>query len=143
MRTLFKTILASSAIALSAATAQEPRVTLNYEDADLRVVAEEIGTRTGNGFVLDPRVQGRVNIISPQDVALTTEEIFEVFLATLQVNNYTAVPLVRTSTRSFPLSRALVMAGWLAHLICAAQRPRASSHLRTSTLGMLLVPSVD
>ena len=93
MRLLLKTILSSSAFLLSLASAQEPLVTLNYEDADIRVVAEEIGTRTGTGFVLDPRIQGRVNIISPEGVALTKEEIFEVFLATLQVNNFTAIPI--------------------------------------------------
>lgn len=93
MRTLLKTILASSVLALSVGHAQEGRATLNYEDADLRVVAEEIATRTGYSFVLDPRIQGRVNIISPQGMALTNGEIFEVFLATLQVNNFTAVPI--------------------------------------------------
>ncbi|MEM9838287.1 MAG: type II secretion system secretin GspD [Pseudomonadota bacterium] len=92
MRHLFLSAAMSSALLLSSAYGQESRTVLNYEDADLRAVANEVANRTKYQFVIDPRLQGRVNIVSPQGVGLTPDEIFEVFLVTLQVNNYTAVP---------------------------------------------------
>lgn len=80
------------ALSVSPAVAQDNLTTLNYEDAELKAVAAEISERTGFQFVLDPRLKGRVNIISPPGAGLTPDEIFEVFLATLQVNNFTAIP---------------------------------------------------
>lgn len=92
MRHLIASFLASTALTVSTVWAQSPEVTLNYEDAELKVVAAEISDRTGYQFVLDPRVSGRVNIVSPAGMTLTPQEVFEVFLATLQVNNFTAIP---------------------------------------------------
>lgn len=65
---------------------------LNYEDADLRAVAEDISIRTGRNFVIDPTLAGTVNIISPADANLSPDEVWELFLASLQLNGYTAVP---------------------------------------------------
>lgn len=66
---------------------------LNYEDADLRAVAEDISIRTGRTFIVDPTLAGTVNIISPADADLSPDEVWEVFLASLQLNGYTAVPI--------------------------------------------------
>jgi general secretion pathway protein D len=91
-------------LASSAALAQGGAV-LNYEDADLKVVAGEIADRTGYSFILDPRLSGRVNIVSPPNVRLTPEEVFEVFLATLQVNNFTAVPTGDRAYKIVPIEQ--------------------------------------
>ncbi|MEM0930096.1 MAG: type II secretion system secretin GspD, partial [Pseudomonadota bacterium] len=76
---------------LSVAGAQ-PLVSLNYENAELSAVAAEVAERTGYQLVLDPRLSGRANIISPPGMALTPDQVWEVFIATLQVNNFNAVP---------------------------------------------------
>lgn len=70
----------------------QPLVSLNYEDAELPVVAAEVAERTGFQLVLDPRLSGRANIVSPPDMGLSPQQVWEVFLATLQVNNFTAIP---------------------------------------------------
>lgn len=112
MRTLLKGLLASSALVLSGtAAAQNGLASLNYEDADLKVVAAEIAERTGFNFILDPRISGRVNIISPPGVSMTAEEIFEVFLATLQVNNFTAVPAGDRTYKIVPIEQGSRDAG--------------------------------
>ncbi|MEO1040999.1 MAG: type II secretion system secretin GspD [Pseudomonadota bacterium] len=72
--------------------AAQPLVTLNYENANLSLVASEVAERTGFQLVLDPSLQGRANIISPPGMGLTPQQVWEVFLATLQVNKFTAVP---------------------------------------------------
>ncbi|GGY52685.1 type II secretion system secretin GspD [Parvularcula lutaonensis] len=112
MRTLLKGLLASSVLVLSGtAAAQNGLASLNYEDADLKVVAAEIAERTGFNFILDPRLSGRVNIISPPGVTMTPEEIFEVFLATLQVNNFTAVPAGDRTYKIVPIEQGSRDAG--------------------------------
>src|SRR5690606_26606001 len=46
---------------------------------------------TGKNFVIDPRVRSRdVTVISKQ--ALTSAEVYELFLSVLQVHGYAAVP---------------------------------------------------
>lgn len=92
MRLFLSAVAALCALVPAAAEAQAGRTVLNYEDADLKAVAAEVANRTGYQFVLDPRLQGRVNIVSPPGMGLTPDEIFEVFVATLEVNNFTAVP---------------------------------------------------
>jgi general secretion pathway protein D len=79
------------AASLALAIAQDG-ASLNYEDADLRAVAEDISIRTGRNFVIDPTLAGTVNIISPADADLDPDEVWELFLASLQLNGYTAVP---------------------------------------------------
>ncbi|MEE4212766.1 MAG: type II secretion system secretin GspD [Parvularcula sp.] len=111
---MFRTLLPLSAAALlsvSVAGAQNDLTTLNYEDADIKAVAAEVSARTGFQFVLDPRLSGRVNIISPPGAGLSREEIFEVFLATLQVNNFTAIPVGDRIYKIVPIEQSARDAG--------------------------------
>ena len=111
MRSMFTAMLACSALALSSALAQGVRTTLNYEDADLKAVAAELAARTGYSFIVAPRLSGRVNIISPPGVGLTPEEIFEVFVATLQVNNFTVIPAGNRIYKIAPIEQSARDAG--------------------------------
>lgn len=81
-----------------AARAQEPAqqacgVAINYDDADIRAVVEEIALRTGRTFILDPRVQGRATVKSPPNGGLCADEAWELFQAMLRVNGFTATPI--------------------------------------------------
>ncbi len=80
-------LIAASASALSA---QEERGTLNFRNAELQAVIEDVSVLTGYTFVVDPQVRGVVNITS--QAPMTREEIFEAFLAALRVHGYVAVP---------------------------------------------------
>ncbi|MGX6646590.1 type II secretion system secretin GspD [Maricaulaceae bacterium MS644] len=80
--------LALSALAAGPASTQE-RSTLNFRDAEIAAVIDDVSLLTGYTFIVDPEVRGRVTIAS--QVALTPDEVFQVFLSTLRVNGYTAV----------------------------------------------------
>lgn len=99
---------ASLGAMLSVAAAQEAacRIELNYEDADIRTVVDEIAIRTGRYFVLDPAVQGRVTIKSPPNGGICVEEAWELFQAMLRANDFVAVPIGDMKYRIVPLQEA-------------------------------------
>ena len=101
--------LTASVGALAAvAAAQEPacRIELNYEDADIRTVVDEIAIRTGRYFVLDPAVQGRVTIKSPPNGGICANEAWELFQAMLRANDFVATPIGDLKFRIVPLQEA-------------------------------------
>jgi general secretion pathway protein D len=71
------------------AWAQQPAATLNWKDADIRQVVEAVAAVTGKNFILDPRVTGRVTLLSP--TPLGPDALYEAFLSILQVHGYVAI----------------------------------------------------
>ena len=65
-------------------------ITLNFQHADLRSVTAAIAAITHQDFILDPRVQGRVTVIS--STPIRTSAVYAVFLSVLQVHGLAAVP---------------------------------------------------
>lgn len=63
---------------------------LNLQDADIRVFIQDVAQATGQTFIVDPRVQGKVSISSREPLSRT--ELFEVMLSTLRANGLVAVP---------------------------------------------------
>ena len=49
-------------------------VTLNFVNADIEGVVKAVGEITGKNFLLDPRVQGTVNIISAKPISRSLAE---------------------------------------------------------------------
>ncbi|CCD05345.1 TPA: GspD family T2SS secretin variant LspD [Legionella pneumophila] len=62
----------------------------NLRNADIRAVIAEVSRITGKNFVIDPRVQGKVSIVS--STPLSSRELYQVFLSVLQVSGYAAIP---------------------------------------------------
>lgn len=62
----------------------------NLRNADIRAVITEVSRVTGKNFVIDPRVQGKISIIST--TPLSNNELYQVFLSVLQVSGYAAIP---------------------------------------------------
>ncbi|WP_163833469.1 type II secretion system secretin GspD [Spartinivicinus ruber] len=62
---------------------------INMQDGDIRSFIQWIAERTGKNFVIDPRVKGRVSVISQE--VLSPEEAYQVFLSVLQVHGFTAL----------------------------------------------------
>ena len=62
----------------------------NLRDADIRAVITEISRITGKNFLVDPRVQGKISIISGSP--LSEKELYQVFLSMLQVSGFSAIP---------------------------------------------------
>ncbi len=65
-------------------------MTLNLKDADINAVIATVSEMTGRNFIVDPRVKGRVTVISSRP--MEADEIYQVFLAVLNVHGFAAVP---------------------------------------------------
>jgi len=70
-------------------TQQQPSSTLNWKDADIRKVVEAVAAVTGKNFIIDPRVTGKVTLLSA--TPLSPDALYEAFLSILQVHGYVAV----------------------------------------------------
>jgi general secretion pathway protein D len=68
---------------------QDAGITLNWKDADIRIVVEAVSEATGRNFILDPRVTGKVNLLSAEP--MSKDAFYEAFLSILQVHGYIAV----------------------------------------------------
>ncbi|MCX7115087.1 MAG: GspD family T2SS secretin variant LspD [Gammaproteobacteria bacterium] len=62
----------------------------NLSNADIRAVIAEVSRVTGKNFIIDPRVQGKISIIS--HTPLSNEALYQVFLSMLQISGYAAIP---------------------------------------------------
>ncbi|NNC77068.1 MAG: type II secretion system secretin GspD [Woeseiaceae bacterium] len=92
---------------LPAAYAQEPTITPNYKDADLRQIVEAVGEVTGKNFLIDPRVDAKVTMLS--STPMSPDAFYEAFLAILEVHGFVAIPsddlvkiLPNASARQYP-----------------------------------------
>lgn len=74
---------------LATAPAAQAQVTLNLRDADLRSFVEIVSEATGRPFVLDPNIRGTVTVMAPGE--MTPLELYEVFLAVLELNRLTLI----------------------------------------------------
>ena len=84
----FAAVLAFGCLGGSA-QAQQPLLTPNYRDADIRAVAEEVQAVIGRPVILDPRVRAQVTIVN--STPMTPDAFYRLFLATLEVNNFIAL----------------------------------------------------
>ncbi|MDA9687444.1 type II secretion system secretin GspD [bacterium] len=101
---------AVSILALSLITeviAQE-QVRINFRDADIRSVIESVAEITGKSFVLDPRVKGKVTIISPQ--AIDASLLYEAVTSAIQVQGFQVIE-DGAVTRIVPFNQAFSFAG--------------------------------
>ncbi|HEY1992335.1 MAG TPA: type II secretion system secretin GspD, partial [Gammaproteobacteria bacterium] len=65
-------------------------ITLNFKDADIREVAATIGQITHKNFIIDPRVQGRVTVVSSRPIS--ADAVYATFLSVLEVHGLAAAP---------------------------------------------------
>lgn len=62
----------------------------NLQDADILSVINEVSQETGKNFIVDPRVSGKITLISSKP--LSQHEVYQVFLSILGLLNYSAIP---------------------------------------------------
>jgi general secretion pathway protein D len=84
-------------VAMSYAAAAAPTrstdgatITPNYKDADLSQIIQAVSEVTGKNFIIDPRVNAKVTMLSA--TPMSPAAFYEAFLAVLQVYGYVAVP---------------------------------------------------
>ena len=64
--------------------------TLNLKDADVRTFISTVSEITGTNFIVDPRVEGKVNIVSTKP--MDADEVYRVFESVLRVHGFALVP---------------------------------------------------
>ena len=95
---LLAAILLSAAVSAASAAPPVPGadtsgaggITLNFKDADIREVAATIGQITHKNFIIDPRVQGRVTVVSSRPI--NADMVYATFLSVLEVHGLAAAP---------------------------------------------------
>ncbi|MGE5240633.1 MAG: type II secretion system secretin GspD [Bacteroidota bacterium] len=94
-----------TAAAPTAAPALRPgEMMFNFQDADIQAVVKTVSQITGKNFLIDPRVKGKLTIISTQPVSRNS--VYEIFLAALKAQGYTAVSSPSGLVKLVPLSDA-------------------------------------
>lgn len=69
--------------------AQQSTITPNYKDADIRQIVEAVGAVSGKNFILDPRVNAKVTMLS--STPMSPDAFYAAFLSILEVHGYVAV----------------------------------------------------
>src|ERR1700675_1549886 len=80
----------AAAAAPPRSTTDGPTITPNYKDADLSQIIQAVSEVTGKNFIIDPRVNAKVTMLSA--TPMTPAAFYEAFLSVLQVYGYVAVP---------------------------------------------------
>ena len=90
-----------------AQVAQEITITPNYKEADIRQIVEAVGEVTGRNFIIDPRVNGNVTMLS--STPMSPDAFYEAFLSILEVYGFIAMEtgditkiLPNASARQYP-----------------------------------------
>ena len=87
---IIKYTLLSLGLLFTSLQAHAEKVTLNFADADLVAVINSVSQITGKNFIIDPRVKGKVSVVSSKP--LDEDEVYNVFLSILQVHGFATVP---------------------------------------------------
>ena len=62
----------------------------NLQDADILSVINEVSLETGKNFVVDPRVTGKISLISSKPIQ--PDQVYDLFLSVLELLGYSAIP---------------------------------------------------
>jgi len=80
-------------LAMKAETASPPLPETrlwNLQEADILSVINEVSLETGKNFIVDPRVSGKISLVSSKPIR--KEEVYQVFLSILESLGYSAIP---------------------------------------------------
>lgn len=92
-RAAWRAVVAALVLLWALPAAAQP-VTFNAKDAEIAAVVGTVAEITGKNFIVDPRVKGKVTIISSRP--MEKQEVYDVFLSILEVHGFAAVPLGNT-----------------------------------------------
>ncbi len=65
-------------------------IKLNFQDADISALVALVAKVTGRNFIVDPRVKGKVTLVSGSSVPVDT--LYDIFLSVLATYNFAALP---------------------------------------------------
>ncbi|MCR9193672.1 MAG: type II secretion system secretin GspD [Hyphomonas sp.] len=109
-----KRLIAASAIALASQgiamaemnSPQAARHVLSLNDVEITALIDDVSIITGNTFILHPDVR-RTRVTVMSQAPMTTNEVFQVFLSTLRVHGFAAIPAGRGVYRIVPEQAAI------------------------------------
>ena len=84
---LFAVLILALGPALS--YAQEKSITPNFRESDIRQIVEAVGELTDKTFIIDPRVNAKVTMLST--TPMSPDAFYEAFLAILEVHQLAAM----------------------------------------------------
>ncbi len=84
------TLLSLMIFSFSNPSFAEDSAQINLRDVEIPTLIETVSRITGKSFVIDPRVKGRVTVVTSSDI--TKDELYDTFLSILQVHGFSAVP---------------------------------------------------
>jgi general secretion pathway protein D len=62
----------------------------NLQDADILSIINEVSRETGKNFIVDPKVNGKISLISSKPIK--PSEVYQLFLSVLELLGYSAIP---------------------------------------------------
>ncbi len=121
------------------AFAQQPTITPNYKEADIRQIVEAVGEITNRTFIIDPRVQGqKVTMLS--STPMSPDAFYEAFLSILDVHQLAAITTGEI-TKIIPNATARQFAGPLGTGNAAGPDDIVTQVIRVNNVGATqLVP---
>lgn len=85
---------------------QAARHVLSLNDVDITALIDDVSIITGYTFILHPDVR-RTKVTVMSQASMTTDEVFQVFLSTLRVHGFAAVPAGKGVYRVVPEQMAI------------------------------------
>ena len=133
-----------SAFALANETpADSARHILNFEDVELSALIADVSTVTGYTFVVHPEARTKRITVS-STTPLTRQQVFDVFLSSLRVHGFTAIPAGKATYRIVPEQSAVGEAGMGAYGSNAFTTEIFSlQHLNALEAAKMLKPVID
>ena len=114
LRIVAAVLLLLAATRHPALAAEDDKATLNFVNADIASVVKAVGAHTGKNFIVDPRVQGTVNVVSEKPVP--KDLLYPMLLSVLRTQGFAAletgdgfvriVPEADAKTQSTPVGEA-------------------------------------
>ena len=89
MNRSFKLLFYIFLIGIPSSVLSQDVFVLNYEDADIKKVSQDIARFAKKTIILDPRVKGKITIYS--NASLDSDQVWDVYLRTIQVNGFSSV----------------------------------------------------
>ena len=82
--------LCIAASLVASAQQSQQKITPNFKDADITMIAEAVSAATGKNFIIEPRVRAQVTMLS--STPMSPDAFYEAFLSILQVHGFVAMP---------------------------------------------------
>ena len=88
-RSLRYLVILAGVLSFISLNSQAQSVSFNLKNADIRSVVDMVSGITGKNFIIDPRVKGKVTLVSSTPVE--PEDVYDIFLSIMKVHGYVAL----------------------------------------------------